>query len=56
MAFLQLKKEPHKDKPINIKFVKFHEFTSTYYFISRIINALWAKNEKEKIFNKSINN
>ena len=39
----------------NIKFVKFHEFTSTYYFISRIINALWAKNEKEKIFNKSIN-
>jgi len=39
----------------NIKFIKIHEFTSTYYFVSRIINAYLKKKEKKKIFNRSIN-
>ena len=44
-----------KKKFKNLKFVKIHEFTSTYYFVSRIINAFLKKREKKKIFNKSIN-
>ena len=44
-----------KQKFKNIKLIKFHEFTSTYYFISRIINAVLAKKKREKVFNKSVN-
>ena len=38
-----------------IKLHKLHEFSSTFYFLSRIVNALVTKKENKKFFNRSIN-
>jgi len=39
----------------NLKLHKVHEFASTFYFLSRIVNALVTKKENKSSFNKSIN-
>ena len=50
-----------KDKKIQniktskLKFLRTHEFTSSFYFISRILNAYITKKNKKNYFNKALN-
>ena len=50
-----------KDKKIQniktskLKFLRTHEFTSSFYFISRILNAYITKKNKKTFFNKALN-
>tara|TARA_B100001248_G_scaffold259782_1_gene246501 strand:+ start:657 stop:1418 length:762 start_codon:yes stop_codon:yes gene_type:complete len=50
-----------KDKKIQniktskLKFLRTHEFTSSFYFISRILNAYITKKNKKNFFDKALN-
>ena len=42
-------------KTSKLKFLRTHEFTSSFYFISRILNAYITKKNKKTFFNKALN-
>ena len=50
-----------KDKKIQniktskLKFLRTHEFTSSFYFISRVLNAYITKKNKKNFFDKALN-
>ena len=37
-----------------LKFIKIHEFSSSFYFITRVLNALNSKLRKKKEFDENI--
>ena len=42
-------------KTSKLKFLRTHEFTSSFYFISRILNAYITKKNKKNFFDKALN-